>query len=128
MIDYNVRIIAFPNRSVPALVTPNDDGSFDIYINGLLTEEQQREALRHEIEHLERDHFYKDEPVAKMEAEANRKPIPKKAVTPPPPPCPPKTRAIRLYKSMKHMENYLNCIGALGVPIDYLSERRTQVL
>ena len=118
MIDYNVRVVPFPNRAVPALVTPNDDGTFDIYINGLLTEEQQKEALRHEVEHLEKDHFYKEEPVACMEAEANHAPVP------PLPAPPPKTRTIRLYKSMQHMANYLNCIGALEVPIDYLSERR----
>lgn len=120
MIDYNVRVIPFPNRAVPALVTPNDDGTFDIYINGLLTESQQKEALRHELEHLERDHFYKDEPVVCLEAEANLKPVPKIVALPSPPP----TKTIRLYKSMTHMEHYLNSIGALGTPIEYIAQAK----
>lgn len=118
MIDYNVRVVPFPNRAVPALVTPNDDGTFDIYINGLLTEEQQKEALRHEVEHLEKDHFYKEEPVACMEAEANHAPVPPLPAPPPP------GKVIPLYQSMKHLEHYLFEMGALTTPIELLNERR----
>ena len=68
--DYFVRYTDFP-ISVEGLTVPNDDGTFEIYINALLPEEKQAETLAHELEHIRRDHFYNDvAPVEKLEAEA----------------------------------------------------------
>mgnify|MGYP003300807014 CR=1 FL=1 len=64
-----VRTIALP-ETVPAVVLPNDDGTFDIYINATLPEEIQSRALAHELEHIRRDHLYNDDPVVQNEAEA----------------------------------------------------------
>lgn len=65
-----VRLIPLP-CSVRAAVLPNEDGTFDIYINAALPEELQHRALAHELSHIRRDHFYQDAPVTHAETEAN---------------------------------------------------------
>ena len=57
MADYFVRLVALPMH-VNAVVMPNDDGTFDIYINSLLGEAQRQKALTHELKHIKKDHFY----------------------------------------------------------------------
>ena len=64
-----VRSVALPG-SVRAVTLPNDDGTFDIYINAKLPEELQRAALQHELKHIRKDHFYNDDPVWLNEKEA----------------------------------------------------------
>ena len=64
-----VRMIALP-VSVPAVTIPNDDGTFNVYINADLPELIQNRALEHELEHIRLDHFYNEDPVAQNEAEA----------------------------------------------------------
>lgn len=64
-----VRLVPLP-IAVRAVVLPNDDGTFDIYINADLPEELQHKALEHELEHIRRDHFYNDDPVWVNEQEA----------------------------------------------------------
>lgn len=64
-----VRMIALPN-TVQAVVLPNDDGTFDIYLNSNLPEAIQIKALEHELEHIRQDHLYNDDPVGKNEQEA----------------------------------------------------------
>lgn len=64
-----VRMIALP-LTVPAVTIPNDDGTFDIYINASLPDETRIKALNHELEHIRRDHFYNDDPVWLNEEEA----------------------------------------------------------
>lgn len=64
-----VRLVSLP-EAVKAVVLPNDDGTFDIYINANLPEELQIRALEHELEHIRRDHFYNDDPVWLNEQEA----------------------------------------------------------
>lgn len=64
-----VRTIALP-EAVHAVTIPNDDCTFDIYINANLPQELQERALKHELEHIQRDHFYNDDPVWVNEEEA----------------------------------------------------------
>ena len=72
--DYFVRLVELP-RTVNGVTLPNDDGTFDIYLNSLLTEDEQKTALEHEIEHIIQDHFYNDvKPLRQIEAEADKKP------------------------------------------------------
>ena len=73
--DYFVRYLPFPSR-VGAVVIPNDDGSFDIYISSQLTEEAQALRLEHELKHIRSDHFYREIPVFAAEAEAQGHPAP----------------------------------------------------
>ena len=70
MIEYFVRIIPLP-RHVEACVTPNDDGTFSIYVNALLPESARERAIRHEIEHIKRDHFYTTDSVLNIEKQAS---------------------------------------------------------
>lgn len=70
--DYHVRLIHLP-RTVRGVTLPNDDGSFDVYINEALDREKQQKTLGHELEHIGRDHFYDDvKPLAAVEAEADK--------------------------------------------------------
>lgn len=72
--DYFVRLVELP-RTVNGVTLPNDDGTFDIYLNRLLTDDEQKTALEHEIEHIIQDHFYNDvKPLRQIEAEADKKP------------------------------------------------------
>lgn len=67
--DYYVRFVDF-SPTVLGATLPNDDGTFSVYINARLGDDARRETLRHELEHMARDHFYRDAPVAAQEAEA----------------------------------------------------------
>ena len=69
--DYFVRCIPFPNYAADGVVSTNDDGTFNIYINEKLDDCRKRKALKHEIEHIMRDHFYSTAPVQQIEAEAD---------------------------------------------------------
>lgn len=69
--DYYIRRLPFPNRSVKAATFPNDDGSFDIYLNTLYPASVQEAALRHELEHIRLGHFYSDKPIREKENEAD---------------------------------------------------------
>lgn len=65
-----VRLIRFPSAAVRAVTLPNDDGTFDIYINERLPEELRQKALEHELKHIRKDHFYNEDPVWINEEEA----------------------------------------------------------
>ena len=56
---YFVRYIEFP-MAVRGVTVPNDDGTFDIYINDLLCDCKKEECLEHEVRHIMQDHFYSD--------------------------------------------------------------------
>ena len=105
--DHFVRVIPLP-RNVRGVSVPNDDGSFSVYINALYDEETQRRALEHELTHLARDHFYKPEPIALQEAEAEGA-SPRNA-----------PRRIRLYRGLRALEAYLRSIDALDTPVERL--------
>ena len=67
---YYTRYIELPMR-VEGVTLPNDDGSFDIYINASLPPDRQEAALRHELEHIRQDHLYDDaRSVVDLEQEA----------------------------------------------------------
>ena len=54
--DYYVRLVELP-PAIDGTVVPNDDGSFDIYLNSRNPEEKRRIWLEHELEHIRLDHF-----------------------------------------------------------------------
>ena len=69
--DYFVRYIQLP-PSIEGVTVPNDDGTFDIYINQCLSKERQQDSLAHELEHLRSEHFYRDDcELATLEAAAD---------------------------------------------------------
>ena len=70
MTDTYVRLVPLPPR-VEGVTLPNDDGSFDIYINARLSPARRQETLEHELRHIRREHFYLDMPVERMERQAD---------------------------------------------------------
>lgn len=65
-----IRTVRLP-EAVRAVTIPNDDGTFDIYINEVIPQELQQRALEHELEHIRKDHFYNEDPVWVNEEEAD---------------------------------------------------------
>jgi hypothetical protein len=63
------RLVPLP-LAVRAVTLPNDDGTFDIYINANLPQELQDRALQHELNHIRKDHFYNEDPVWLNEKDA----------------------------------------------------------
>ena len=59
--DYWVRHVQFPNMASESVVLSHGDGTYTIYINTLFPEKKQAERLRHEVRHLEQEHFYREE-------------------------------------------------------------------
>lgn len=66
MNDYFVRLVDLP-PGIGGVVTPNDDATYSIYINARLAIDQQQKAMKHELEHIERDDFYNDLPISEVE-------------------------------------------------------------
>lgn len=58
--DYVVRYIPFPNCAVDGATVSSVDFPC-IYINSRVCPKRQREALEHELEHLENDDLYSDD-------------------------------------------------------------------
>ena len=70
MTDTFVRLIPLPVK-VEGVTLPNDDGSYDIYINSQLSPSMQQATLEHELRHIRRGHFEADMPVSRMERQAD---------------------------------------------------------
>ena len=70
--DYaNIRMVELP-MCVEAVTHPFEDGTFDIYVNSQISPCKQLEALNHELNHIEKDHFYNEcADIAYIEAEAD---------------------------------------------------------
>lgn len=68
--EYFVRYLDLPIK-VEGVTIPNDDGTFDIYINKNIPPAVREDVLKHEIRHIIRDHFYRSDPVAVCEIEAD---------------------------------------------------------
>lgn len=72
-IDYWVRYVEFPNMASESVVVSNGDGTFTIYINTLFCEKRQRERLAHELNHLKKEHFYRDDlSITSIERQADK--------------------------------------------------------
>lgn len=65
--DYFVRVVPFPLTCVGGAVTPNDDGTYSIYINANADPSRQKEAYKHEVHHIENGDLYSDAPVKDIE-------------------------------------------------------------
>ena len=66
---YYVSLIDLP-PPVRGVVRPNDDGTYTIYINAVLSVETRLAVLRHELAHIKKDHLYSEDPIRIIEAEA----------------------------------------------------------
>jgi len=65
-----VRLIAFPPGRIDGWVSPNDDGTFSIYLDENADDPHRRAALEHELRHIELDHFYCSKQIEAIESEA----------------------------------------------------------
>lgn len=72
-VDYFLRFVRFPNRANAGAVIPNDDGTYDIYINTRYWPDEAwvRRVVSHEINHILLGHFDAlDKAIREIEAEA----------------------------------------------------------
>ena len=70
MTETYVRLVPLPVK-VEGVTLPNEDGSFDVYINSRLSPARQQETLEHELRHIRQEHFYLDLPIERMERQAD---------------------------------------------------------
>jgi len=61
--DIIIREIVLPCH-VRAFTLPDEQGDYNVYINSCLSAEQRRKSFEHELRHIERDDFYKQEKTA----------------------------------------------------------------
>ena len=66
MDEYRVRLVDLPPK-VGGMVSMDDEGFYNVYINSRLTWERQRKALRHELEHIADDDLRNTRPIEAVE-------------------------------------------------------------
>ena len=59
--DFYVYPIMFPNYANKGMVTPNVDGTYSVYVNTRYPQEQYPGIVKHELDHIINDDFYKEE-------------------------------------------------------------------
>lgn len=65
--DYFIRYMELP-RGIFAFVTPNDDGTFSVYLDPRRSHDQLIADIEHELRHILRDDFYNGLPLYIVEA------------------------------------------------------------
>ena len=68
--EYCIRLIDLPG-TVKALVVYDDEGFPNINVNSRLSREEQAEAVRHELVHIQRDDAYNDRSIREAEAHSS---------------------------------------------------------
>lgn len=66
-IDYFIYVMKLP-KGIMAMIIPNDDSTFSMYLDPRRTREQWLDDWTHEIWHLLRDDFYNGLPIQIVEA------------------------------------------------------------
>ena len=61
LINYNVKLIKFPNSKVHESVIENEDGSYTIFIDSSLVIEQQKKYFLHAMNHICNKDFEKED-------------------------------------------------------------------
>ena len=69
-IDYFVRMVRFPNNSTPGQIWLNEDGTFDIYLDERLSDDERVRVFLHELGHIECNHFWSQKNILEIEREA----------------------------------------------------------
>lgn len=71
MEDFYIRTVKLPG-SVRGVTIPNEDGTFNVFINSSLSPECSNDTLEHELNHIKKDHFYDDtKSIEAVETEAD---------------------------------------------------------
>lgn len=69
MTEIIIRYVDMPCTCKGYTVTDDND-DYNIYINNSIGIIEQKKTLKHEIQHIKKDHFYSEEPVVFNEIEA----------------------------------------------------------
>lgn len=64
--DYFVRLVNLPG-SVGGVLTPNNDGTYSMYLNASHSGDMLLEDYLHELEHIENDDLYGDKDIREIE-------------------------------------------------------------
>ena len=119
---YFVRLVSLP-ASIDGATVPNDDGTFEIYLNSNLCEAKQKECLKHEIKHIYEDHFYQEcKTISQLEQEANGVPSSAPA-SEPVPAAPPRLPNV----FTEAPPGTIPCFSSLDAFRDYMFAMREQV-
>lgn len=70
MNDIFIRGIELP-LTIKGVTVLDADGNFNVYINILQSYDVQQKAAKHELKHIQSEHFYDFQPVIYNELEAN---------------------------------------------------------
>lgn len=66
-VDYVIRQVALPTAKVDGCVVSDCDGCHTIVLNRNVCEKRRKEALKHELDHIENDDLYSDDHVSVIE-------------------------------------------------------------
>ena len=64
--DYFIRVIPMPPR-LNGLVSPNDDGTFNMYLSANRFSPEIIDDYIHEYEHIDNDDFNNEKPIGEIE-------------------------------------------------------------
>jgi len=65
--DFFVRLVPFPSGRIHGATSPNEDGTFNVYIDANAEPDTQIEAYWHEYEHMAYDDFYSGKTIEEIE-------------------------------------------------------------
>lgn len=68
--DVIVRVIDLPD-TIPGVTVLDENGDYNIYLNARTSKDGYEEAVRHELHHIDKEHFYSPKTVKECEEEAN---------------------------------------------------------
>ena len=68
--DIYIRVIPFPTYQARGVVKEDCDGNYNIYVNSLLSDAQQKESAEHEIKHIKKKHLSREVSVEFAEMDA----------------------------------------------------------
>lgn len=64
--DYFVRLIPMP-PNIGGILSPNEDGTFNVYLNAAKFREDLIDDYIHEYEHMDNDDFSNGKPIKEIE-------------------------------------------------------------
>lgn len=59
-----------PSTRVKGLTVKDSEGNYNVYINAKLSNTEADKAMRHELEHIKRRHFWSNKSIYLIEKEA----------------------------------------------------------
>ena len=71
MYDVYVKLLKLPHK-VKGVTVDDSDGAYLVFINSEISEDEQKNALMHELNHIKCSHFYSALPLYLKEREAEK--------------------------------------------------------